>query len=53
MEAIGILAGMANVKFWSRQPLTNDLNQISTVSLLMTSWTALANVGLFELIRRP
>ena len=33
--------------------LTNDLNQVSSVSLLMTSSTALANEGLFELTRRP
>ena len=31
------------------QLLTNDLNQVSSVSLLMTSSTALANEGLFEL----
>ena len=37
----------------SRQLLTNDLNQVSSVSLLMTSSTALANEGLFELTRRP
>ena len=27
----------------SRQVLTNDLKQVLSVSLLMTSWTALAN----------
>ena len=37
----------------SRQLLMNDLNQVSSVSLLMTSSTALANEGLFELTRRP
>ena len=37
----------------SRQLLTNDLNQVSSVSWLMTSWTALANKGLCELTRRP
>ena len=37
----------------SCQLLTNDLNQVSSVSLLMTSSTALANEGLFELTRRP
>ena len=30
-----------------------NLNQVSSVSLLMTSSTALANEGLFELTRRP
>ena len=34
----------------SRQLLTNDSNQVSSVSLLMTSSTALANEGLFELL---
>ena len=37
----------------SRQLLTHDLNQVSSVSLLMTSLTALANEGLFELTWRP
>merc|ERR1712219_44220 len=37
----------------SRQLLTNDLNQVSSVSLLMTSSTALANEGLFELTLCP
>ena len=37
----------------SCQLLTNDLNRVSSVSLLMTSSTALANEGLFELTRRP
>ena len=36
----------------SRQ-LSNDLNQVSSVSLLMTSSTALTNEGLFELTRHP
>ena len=31
----------------SCQLLTNDLNQVFSVSLPMTSWTALANEGLF------
>ena len=30
-----------------------NLNQVLSVSLLMTSSTVLANVGLFELPRRP
>ena len=30
-----------------------DLNQVSSVSLVMTSATALANEGLFELTKRP
>ena len=34
----------------SRQLLINNLNQVSSVSLLMTSSTALANEGIFELI---
>ena len=37
----------------SRQLLMNDLNQVSSISLLMTASTALANKGLFELTRRP
>ena len=37
----------------SRQVSANNLNQVSSVSLLMTSSTALANKGLFELTRRP
>ena len=37
----------------SRQLLANDLNQVSFISLLMTSSTALANKGLFELTQRP
>ena len=54
MKVIGILQVWSLSSFEvSRQPLTNDLNQISTLSLLMTSWTALANVGLFEQTRRP
>ena len=37
----------------SRRLLTQDLNQVSSVSLLMTSLTALANEKLFELPPRP
>ena len=37
----------------SRQLSTNDLFHFSSVSLLMTASTALANKGLFELTRRP
>ena len=33
--------------------MTNDLNQVSSVSLFMTSLIALANEGLFELTHRP
>ena len=33
--------------------ITNDLDQVSPVSLLMTALTALANEGLFEQTRRP
>ena len=47
-------------KVWSQssfelscQLVMNDLNQILSVSLLMTSSTALANKGLFELTRCP
>ena len=36
----------------SCQLLMNDLNHVSSVSLLMTASTALANEGLFELTRR-
>ena len=37
----------------NHQVSTNDLIQVSSVSLLMTASTALANEGLFELTRRP
>ena len=37
----------------SRQLLTNDLNQASSVFLLMTYSTALTNIGLFGLTWRP
>ena len=37
----------------SCQLITFDLNRISSVSLLMTASTALANEGLFELTLRP
>ena len=37
----------------SCQVLMNDLNQVLSVSLLMTSSMALANEGLFELTLRP
>ena len=37
----------------SRQLLRNDLNPVSSVSLLRTASTALANEVLFELTRRP
>ena len=37
----------------SRQLLTNDLNEVSSVSLLMTASAALANEGLFGLNQRP
>ena len=36
----------------SCQLLTNDLNQVSTVSVLMTASAALANEGFYELTRR-
>ena len=37
----------------SRQLLTNDFYQVSSISLLMAASTALANKGLFQLTRRP
>ena len=37
----------------NRQLLTNDMNQVWSVSLLMTSLTDLANEGLSELTQRP
>ena len=53
----GILGGNAQV--WSLlglkvswQVLRENLNQVSSVSLLMTSTPALANEGLFELTQR-
>ena len=52
--APGVSAGMVTIKFKvSWQVLTNNLNQVSSVSLLMTSSTALANEGLFELTWHP
>ena len=48
----GQVWSLSSVKV-GRQLLTNDLNQVSSVSLLMTAWTALANEGLFELTRHP
>ena len=37
----------------SRQLLTNDFNQVSSVSLHIHSSTAVAKKGLFEMTRRP
>ena len=51
---LGDQAGMVTTKFQSESPtFKNDLNQVSSKSFLMTSSTALANKGLFELTRRP
>ena len=45
-------SGMVTIKFRSESPsFKENFNQVSSVSLLMTSSTALANKGLFELIR--
>ena len=45
---------MVTIKFQSESPsFKKNLNQVSSVSLLMTSSLALANEGLFELTRRP
>ena len=47
-------AGMVTIKFESElASFQENLNQVSSVSLLMTSSPALANEGLFELTRRP
>ena len=50
----GVVPGTPPGQVWSlssfkvsRQLLTNDLNHVSSVSLLMTASTALANKGLF------
>ena len=46
--------GMVTIKFESElASFQENLNQVSSVSLLMTSSPALANEGLFELTRRP
>ena len=45
---------MVTIKFESElASFKENLNQVSSVSLLMTSSPALANEGLFELTRRP
>ena len=42
-------AGMVTIKFLSESPtFKENLNQASSISLLMTSSTALANEGLFQ-----
>ena len=47
-------AGMVTIKFVSElASFQENLNQVSSVSLLMASSPALANEGLFELTRRP
>ena len=47
-------AGMVTIRFESElASFKENLSQVSSVSLLMTSSTALANEGLFELTRRP
>ena len=47
-------AGMVTIKFESElASFQENLNQVSSVSLLMTSSPALAYEGLFELTRRP
>ena len=51
---VGMGPGMVTIKFQSESPsFKENLNQVSSVSLLMTSSPALANEGLFELTRRP
>ena len=53
-----VMYGEARYQVWSLPSLkvscqlsTNDLNKVSSVSLLMTNLTAFANEGLFELAR--
>ena len=47
-EAGGGQSGMVTIKFKSESPtFKENLNQVSSVSLLMTSSTGLANQGLF------
>merc|ERR1711951_191978 len=51
---VWLTPGMVTIKLESElASFKEDLNQVSSVSLLMTSSPALANVGLFELTRRP
>ena len=46
--------GMVTIKFESGlASFQESLNQVSSVSLLMTSSPSLANEGLFELTQRP
>ena len=52
VESITQVWSLSGLKV-SWQVLRENLNQVSSVSLLMTSSTALANKGLFELTRRP
>ena len=48
------IPGMVTIKFESESPSFKDnLNQVSSVSLLMTASTGLTNEGLFELTQRP
>ena len=45
--------GMVTIKFWrGSESCKGNLNQVSSISLLMTSSMALANKGLFELTLR-
>ena len=45
---------MVTIKFESELASSEEnLNQVWSISLLMTALTALANEGLFELTRRP
>ena len=48
------MAGMVTIEFLSESPtFKENLNQISSVSLLKTTSTALTSKGLFELTLRP
>ena len=47
-------AGMVTIRFESElASFEENLNKVSSVSLLMTASTALAKEGLFELTQRP
>ena len=54
LMALKSSAGMVTIRFQSESPsFKENSNQVSSVSLVMTSLTALTNEGFFELIQRP
>ena len=47
------LSGIVTFKFQSKSPTNNDLNQVSSISLLITSSKAHVSERLFELTQHP